>query len=331
MGLGRLVAQLGTAMLGVEDFHTLLQEAPEEIAKAAKATFVSLTLDQAGERFEYRFDREGRVPPTFAAHVPLHVASEAGCRSQVIMGEGPNATLFAEAALRYLVLVPVRISKEDELVLTLGFGEPGRELRTRDILAMESLGALLAVGASRFAFQQMAIFDPATRLYNRRWLAQQLPAEVERATRYQQPLAALALDVDFFKRINDGHGHGTGDRVLSEVAKVLLATIRACDYAVRTGGDEFLVLFPATGAPGAKRISERILERVRGLSFGDAREPLRVTISGGVALVNSTSTAESLLREADDALYRAKREGRDAISVPENTPVFTPRTYERRA
>jgi diguanylate cyclase (GGDEF)-like protein len=91
---------------------------------------------------------------------------------------------------------------------------------------------------------------------------------------------------------------------------------------VRTGGDEFLIVLPATGASGAGKIASRILERVRGLSFGDAREPLRVTISGGVALADGTSTVESLTHEADRNLYAAKRAGRDGIHVPELTPAF---------
>ena len=322
MELGKLVAQLGSAMLGVEDFHALLHEATEEIAVAADAAYVSLQLDQNGSRWEYRFDRLGRVPATFTPHVPLRLAAPAGRRSQLLLAEGPNAKPFAEASLRFVVIVPVQIAKEESLELCIGFGEPGRPVSASDLESFESLATLLAVGASRHGFQQMAIFDPSTKLYNRRWLDNHLAAEVERARRYKQPLALLAIDIDRFKQINDEHGHPAGDRVLSAVAKVLLDSIRSCDFAVRVGGDEFLVLFPATGAAGAARISGRILERVRALSFGDALHPLRATISGGVALVDSHSTADSIIRDADAALYEAKRGGRDAMHCPELTPAF---------
>lgn len=322
MEFGRLIAQLSGAMLGVEDFHALLPEVTEEIARALGAAFVSVHLESSGERFEYRFDRSGRVPATFSPHLPLRVASNAGTRSHVLTAEGANARVFAEAGLRFAVVAPVRMSKEEELVLCVAFGEPGAMLGAAEVEGIEALGGVLAVGASRHMFQQMAIFDPFTKLYNRRWLETHLPAELVRAQRYGQPLAVLALDIDHFKQINDEHGHPAGDRVLASVAGVLLESIRSCDFAVRIGGDEFLVLFPATGAKGAVRIAQRILERVRALSFGDARHPLRITVSGGVALADGDSTVESVLRDADAGLYRAKREGRDGIHVPEHTPSF---------
>lgn len=333
MELGKLVAQLSGAMLGVEDFHALLQEATEEIARATGAAFVSVHLDRSGERLEYRFDRGGRVPATFTPHLPLRVASTAGTRSHLLTAEGPNARVFADAGLRFALLVPVRMSKEEELVLCVGFGEPGHALATTEIEGIEALGTMLAVGASRHTFQQMAIFDPFTKLYNRRWLEAHLPTEVQRVQRFRQPLAVLALDVDNFKMINDEHGHPVGDRVLAAIARILLDSIRGTDYAIRIGGDEFLALFPGTGAAGAARISGRVLERVRALSFGDARTPLRVTVSGGVALASHESTVESLLRDADDALYEAKRGGRDSIRVPENTPHIAehPAVANRRA
>lgn len=333
MELGKLVAQLGGAMLGMDDFHALLQEATEEVASAAGAAFVSIQLDQNGSRWEYRYDRAGRVPAAFSPALPTRLTgAEAGRRSHLLMADGINERAFAEAGLRFAVVVPVTIAKGETLELAIGFAEPGSPLGAADLEAMESIAAIVALGASRYGFQQMAIFDPSTKLYNRRWLDTHLAGEVERARRYHQPLALLALDVDRFKEINDQHGHPAGDRVLGAIAKVLLDSIRSCDFAVRIGGDEFLVIFPATGAAGALRISSRILERVRALSFGDALAPLRATVSGGVALCDSHSTADSLLQEADRALYRAKREGRDTIHVPESTPVFDVdvRTSRRR-
>jgi diguanylate cyclase (GGDEF)-like protein len=311
---------LGTAVLGVEDFEGLLQEATEEVSASLGAEFVSIHLEQGGHRWEYRFDRHGRVPASFAPQLPPRLVEATGCRSQVLTSGAAKG--LAEAGLRCAVVTPVPISREEALTLCVAFGEPGRVLVGEDLEGLEEIATVLALGASRATFQALAVYDPATGLYNKRWLDASLPGEVERARRYKQPFALLLLDVDRFKQINDVHGHLTGDKTLAEVARVLTESIRSCDAAARIGGDEFAILLPATGATGAERIARRILERVRGLSLGDALTPVRVTVSGGVALVDGQSTAQSLFVEADQALYAAKRSGRDAVQVPERTPVF---------
>ncbi len=320
--LNSLVSKLAGAILEVEDFHVLLDDATGEIARAAEADFVALHLEQAGSRYEFRYDRAGRVPAGFSAHTQPQVAQAAGRRSQILTAGMAGASGFATAGLRCGVLTPVACGKDELLTLFVAFGEPGRILQGADVEALEGLANVLALGASRHGFQQLAVYDPWTRLYNRRFLEAALPGEVERARRYRQPFALLALDVDHFKEVNDLHGHPAGDRVLAEIAKVLLDCTRSCDSAVRIGGDEFLVLLPATSLSGVRRISDRILERIRALSFGDAREPFRVTVSGGVAMADTHSTVESLTAEADRALYVAKRAGRDAIRLPEKAPVF---------
>ena len=314
MELGELVGRLGSAILGVDDFQALLQEATELIATTAGAEFVSIQLEQSGSRYEYRWDRHGLVPASFAPR-PAARTTAAGHRSEVLTAG------MSEVGLRCAVMVPVAISKDDGLVLCVGFGEPGRILPMGDIRALEAVAGVLALGASRHGFQQLAVMDPWTRLYNRRWLDMTLPAELERVRRYRQPLAVIALDIDHFKGVNDKHGHSTGDKVLSGVARALQESIRSCDAAVRLGGDEFLLVLPETGAPGVTRIARRIEERVRQLSFGDARNPVRVTLSGGASYADGLSTPEALIDEADRALYAAKADGRDRIIVPEPSPA----------
>ena len=314
MELGELVGRLGGAILGVDDFHALLQEATEQIANAAEAEFVSIQLEQGGSRWEYRFDRHGLVPPGFVPR-PAARVSAAGHRSELLTAG------LDEVGLRCAVVAPISISKDEALVLCVGFGEPGRVLPVDDVRAFEALASVLALGASRHAFQQLAVADPWTRLYNRRWLEIALPSELERVRRYRQPLSVIALDIDHFKRINDTHGHTTGDKVLLGIARVLQESIRSCDSAVRIGGDEFLLVLPETGTSGVARIARRIEERVRQLSFGDARNPVRVTVSGGAAYADGLSTPEALLDAADRALYAAKADGRDRITVPEPEPA----------
>lgn len=321
-GLNKLVTRLGAAILSVEDFQSLLQEATEEIAAAVPADFVSVQLEQGGSRWEWRFDRTGRVPATFAPRPAARLAETAGRPAQVLAVGMPGTQGFADAGLRCGVITPVSLGKTDGLTLFVGFAEPGHILQNGELDAVESLAMLLAVGASRHAFQQMAVNDPWTGLYNRRFLETALPGELERALRYRQHFALLALDIDHFKEINDRHGHPMGDRVLAALAGAIKDSIRSCDAAVRIGGDEFLVLLPGTTASGARRIGRRLLDRIRALRFGDARDSFGVTVSGGVALANAHATAESIQAEADRALYEAKRGGRDAIRFPEATPLI---------
>lgn len=314
MRLGELVGRLGNAILEVDDFHALLSEAPERIAEAADAAFVSLQLEQNGSRWEWRWDRHGLVPAGFSPRPDPRVSS-AGHRCEV------RTTGLEDAGLRSAVVAPVSIARDEMLVLCVGFGGEGRVLVSEDLRALEALASVLALGASRHAFQQLAVLDPWTRLYNRRWLETALPAELERVRRYRQPLSIVALDVDQFKRVNDTLGHAAGDKVLLAVARVLQESIRSCDSAVRLGGDEFLLVLPETNAPGVARIARRIQERVRALSFGDARSSFRITLSGGAAYADALSTADSLLESADRALYGAKKSGRNRIVLPEPAPA----------
>lgn len=314
MQLGELVGRLGSAILEVDDFHALLTEATEQIATAAEAEYVSIQLEQAGSRWEWRWDRHGVVPAGFAPRPDPRISS-AGHRSEV------RTTGLQGVGLRSVIVAPVSISRDEVLVLCVGFGGDGKLLVNEDLRGVEAVASVLALGASRHAFQQLSVMDPWTRLYNRRWLERTLPAEIERVRRYRQPLSVVALDVDEFKRVNDSLGHAAGDKVLLAVTRVLQESIRSCDAAVRLGGDEFLLVLPETGAAGVSRIARRIEERVRALSFGDAREPFRVTVSGGAAYADVHSTADSLLDEADRVLYAAKAEGRDRILVPEPAPA----------
>jgi diguanylate cyclase (GGDEF)-like protein len=118
------------------------------------------------------------------------------------------------------------------------------------------------------------------------------------------------LDIDYFKRINDEFGHQTGDRVLREVAGLLQSCLRGTDAVGRWGGEEFLVLCPETNGLQAESFAERICEQVRAFPFSSGQPQ---SVSAGVAELSPADTADSLLRRADAALYRAKRGGRDRV------------------
>jgi len=163
---------------------------------------------------------------------------------------------------------------------------------------------------------ELAVTDQLTGLHNRRYMTGQLGALVNRALRGGDPVSALMIDIDHFKKINDGFGHDIGDEVLREFAVRLASNVRAIDLPCRYGGEEFMVIMPDTQLEDAQRIAERIRRHVAGSPFrvpGGA-EPLSVTISIGVATTTGPGdTAEALLKRSDEAVYAAKAAGRNTV------------------
>jgi two-component system, cell cycle response regulator len=162
---------------------------------------------------------------------------------------------------------------------------------------------------------ELAVTDSLTGLYNRRYLETHLGHLLEHSVNRGKALAVLTLDVDFFKAINDTHGHDVGDRVLQELAGRIKANIRNVDMACRTGGEEFVVVLPATDLDVAMKIAERMRKSVAAKPFNSgALAPLNITASIGVAVLDGIDDkVEDLLKRADQALYRAKREGRNRV------------------
>jgi diguanylate cyclase (GGDEF)-like protein len=160
----------------------------------------------------------------------------------------------------------------------------------------------------------LAAIDFMTGLANHRAFQQTLRSQVALATRYERSLSLMMIDVDRFKEYNDTFGHPAGDDVLRAIGQVLTDTLRASDLPARYGGEEFAVILPETDLKGAARLAERIRGVVDSYPFGSGR----VTLSIGVAgLAPNSPSSESLLREADAALYRAKRQGRNCVAIAE--------------
>jgi len=161
--------------------------------------------------------------------------------------------------------------------------------------------------------RQLAVTDPLTGLYNRRYFVEKLDEESRRAQRYGEPLALMMVDCDRLKRINDVHGHLSGDRALQALADVMKITLRETDVLARLGGDEFAVLLVSADEARANEVTERLRRTVQSLRLiSDEGGSIDLTVSVGIALFPEAGTeVETLLREADMALYRAKDEGRD--------------------
>jgi diguanylate cyclase (GGDEF)-like protein len=165
-----------------------------------------------------------------------------------------------------------------------------------------------------------ATHDPLTRLPNRTLLDDRLAHALDRATRTGAQVAVLFLDLDGFKEVNDTWGHAAGDRVLAEVAGRVAATARASDTVARIGGDEFVVVCEETGSvDGALTLATRILEVVRTpISVGGVSHQVGASVGIAVALPDERD-ASSVLRRADEAMYRAKEAGRGRIEVDERS------------
>ncbi len=165
----------------------------------------------------------------------------------------------------------------------------------------------------------LVLTDPLTSCVNRRGFDQALTREVARASRAGSELALLALDLDHFKTVNDTLGHLAGDAVLAEVGALLLRTAREGDIVARTGGEEFSLILPDTSAAGAYQLASRLCDSVRAQAFADGARGARLTVSIGVAAATpnlhspTREIAEVLKGRADEALYAAKRGGRDRV------------------
>ena len=247
--------------------------------------------------------------------------------------------IFAEQAAKVLSFSGITYlnsqHKEDLLI-----GERGRHSCCyRLTLEAENLGEICISRRQRFSENDLELFeklialllyplrnclqfkkvtqaaskDPMTGLDNRRSMDEHISHESKMAMRYGNPLAMLVLDIDHFKRINDRYGHKSGDCLIKAMAEIMQSTARTTDYTFRYGGEEFVMLLPNTTPEGAMRVAERIRETVAQTECICHGQTLSMTISIGVSNLGSQDKGDSLFLRADNALYKAKRSGRNQV------------------
>lgn len=184
----------------------------------------------------------------------------------------------------------------------------------RDHLEERVQRRTLELRTANTQLEQLATTDPLTGIANRRKMTEQIVAEQERARRFGHPVSVLMVDIDFFKRINDTFGHDTGDHAIVAVANLLAESLRVIDTAARFGGEEFVVLLPETEEAVAAVAAERLRAAAAALRLhSEDGSEVTLTISIGVASAIAGDTPSTLLMRADQALYRAKQEGRDRV------------------
>jgi diguanylate cyclase (GGDEF)-like protein len=175
--------------------------------------------------------------------------------------------------------------------------------------------------------EQESIIDPVTGVYNRRHFDRSMEEEIKRANRYGLPLSLLLIDIDHFKRVNDMWGHDIGDLVLKDMGKLILTVVRRTDIVARYGGDEFAIIAPHTTVSVARKLAERlrrVFEKsdIMPAGKGQDRQRFTVTASIGVAGLNQKGADDvTLVKTADEALYKAKQAGRNRVVASDGMTI----------
>jgi len=219
-----------------------------------------------------------------------------------------------------IIFVPLRVGDKVAGILSV----QSHKLNAYDKRSVETVRAIgsyigIAIENSKLfgQIQKLATIDGLTGLLNRRCLTETINEEYLKARRYKRSTALIMADIDFFKIVNDTHGHDIGDEVLRVISRAFKEKIRNCDYIGRFGGEEFLILLPETGLQGAAMLAERLRVTVETLEI-----PLpgglfcKVTASFGISVVTpQDSDYDAAIKRADTALYRSKNNGRNRVST----------------
>ena len=248
-------------------------------------------------------------------------------KEPVAVGEGAVGKALAERFGTivegddgYSYLVEPLIAKHEGI----GVIEVAREsaqgpFQRRDSNLLGAIGSQVAVAIHNALLYSLATTDSLTRLYVRRYFSLRLKEEFFAARRYKQPLSVLMIDIDHFKGFNDSYGHQTGDHVLKRIAEIITQNCRRSDIPCRYGGEELAVILAATGLKGAITVGEKIRQQISGRRFSfEKAKDLKITVSIGVASYRIGMRApEELVARADEALYKAKRRGRNKVVAAE--------------
>lgn len=266
---------------------------------------------EGGSKEEWFLDRSA-LPPVFRYIAPLSV--EQACL-ECHKGQG-----YREGDIRGGISVSISLDNLEQDMKTnrnmiIALSAVTIALLLIIVYAM-SWKLVSKLHKSRRQLKHISVTDELTGLRNRRYIMERLGQEFQRARREQKPLGLIMLDLDFFKHLNDTHGHRFGDIVLKEVASRIKSGIREYDLLGRIGGEEFLVVAPDSATEETVRIAERIRHLVKEEPIGDEGTVVNVTISAGVTMLSpGDPNIDVLFSRADNALYQAKEKGRDRVAV----------------
>jgi len=283
------------------------------------SAWLTVTAITAGPWVSVGLERSflsGNVVPLVFIVVPVFLAS--------ILLAAPATALLAAVQLTGLLLVPLIYPATDTrswpslvifVLLIAVLSMVAAIINQQDLAQIAAQTRQLSQSEARL--REQSVRDALTGLFNRRYLEETLARELGRAERAHGSLGLLLLDIDHFKRINDTYGHAAGDQVLRELGSLLKTSVRGSDIACRYGGEEFVLLLPEATRETTRQRAETIRAATSRMAVSDQGRTLApITLSVGAAAYPADGAdADALLQRADDALYRAKREGRDRVAL----------------
>lgn len=325
--LPAVLFEIGKLVASDLDPHILLSKISELICKLIDAGACSvMLLDAERERllakaaYGLRTERVHLLSFAVGEGVAGWVAQHGEAALIDDVAEDPRFVPLTEhrTPITSMICVPLTARGQRVGVVTATSERPAA-FTSHHLELVRFLATTIALDIENVRLHRVAVTDPLTGAFNREFLAQRLPAEIEAASANERPLSIAIVDLDEFKRVNDQHGHLVGDSVLAETARRLRTAIRGGDLLVRYGGEEFLAVLPRADAGHAWEVGERMRQRVSESPI-EAGEGVRIliTLSVGVAELRYTPTMETahqLTDRADAALYSAKRHGRNRVEV----------------
>jgi len=323
---------LGGRLIRAAGMPAVCELAAATAARSVEAAYASVAVVEEGRRLAIQGTYG--YPMVLVSHVPLELDNTVIGRvfqtGRRVISVGSNAATPSPASrARYrtgsFMALPIR--SRGEVIGVLSVSDPiGRDAFTKaDVSSVAALLPIvsLAVGreknaARADAFARAATIDSLSGLFNRRYFHSRLQEELERSRRHQTPLTLMMIDLDDFKRVNDSLGHLAGDAILCRTAEILRRSVRLFDVCTRFGGDEFAIIMPGMPKTSATLVAERIRDAVETSppGTGHAGDP-RSTVSIGLATIVGGTTPRGLVAQADQALYSAKRDGKNCIRVLE--------------
>jgi diguanylate cyclase (GGDEF)-like protein len=222
-----------------------------------------------------------------------------------------NPLVVGEPYIRFYIGVPLRSRDGYNVGALCSMDTKIRHLKPEQVQLLENLGSLVV---DELELRVLASTDSLTGVASRRAFAEQAKREISRSKRYGKPLICFLIDVDRFKSINDLYGHGVGDLVLKQLARICVRELRNCDYIGRMGGEEFAVMLPETDFAAALEVAERLRSVIEKTAIDAFGAKISISVSIGVAGIdNPADDFDALLRKADSAMYDAKKDGRNRV------------------
>ena len=345
--LKRNLTRLGDTLSSTHDLKKMLAVILETAMVTIRAEAGALMLFSSNrEELYLKVGRglDGRLPSA-SVRVPVGsgVAGRVAQTGEAIHGQtgDPGQLRLAESEPRADSVISVPLKSQGRVIGVLNLYDrvDADAFDDSDLATIRSFANQATVAIDNVLLhqeaQRLSITDGLTGLWNYRFFQMRLDQEIERASRFERPLALLIFDLDKFKSVNDDFGHQRGDSVLIELATRVKGAIREVDTLARYGGEEFCLILPETDVEGAEQTAAKICELVRQRRFGAAGEvPIRITVSVGVAVYTEHGrNAGSLMKAADAALYTAKEGGRDqhrlALPAAEGDGPDVPATTQR--